>query len=225
DTLEDMFDFTNSPSLNTTVPTAPAPLPNDPGCPFVPTTTSTSTTTTTTTSSTTTTTFGCGTMPTNVCQASATAKGQLRFGSNGKLSWKWRSSAAVALSDFGSPAMTTDYVLCMYDQTGKKLGAEAPADGMCGTKPCWSTSGSTGFRYKDKDGTPDGLTKISLKSGEAGKAKISVKGSGTNLHLPMLPLTLPVRVQLRQSGSSTCWEASYSTATENGPSTFKAKSD
>ena len=35
-TLEDMFDFEKSPSLNAGVPVAPRPLPNDPGCPFVP---------------------------------------------------------------------------------------------------------------------------------------------------------------------------------------------
>jgi phospholipase C len=34
--LQDMFDFTNSPSLNTPVTTAPPALATDPGCPFVP---------------------------------------------------------------------------------------------------------------------------------------------------------------------------------------------
>ena len=33
-TLEDMFDFDNSASLNAVVPAAPLPAPNDPGCPF-----------------------------------------------------------------------------------------------------------------------------------------------------------------------------------------------
>jgi phospholipase C len=33
-TLEDMFDFDNSPSLNAPIPTAPLPELNDPGCPF-----------------------------------------------------------------------------------------------------------------------------------------------------------------------------------------------
>jgi hypothetical protein len=151
-------------------------------------------------------------------------KAQLKYG-NGKLNSKWKSSAAVALSDFGSPKTTTDYVLCVYDQNGDQLGAEAPADGTCGTKPCWAVKGSTGFKYTDKDGTPDGLTKISLKSGDAGKAKISVKGSGANLHLPTQTLALPVRVQVRQSSSSTCWEATYSTASTNTAGSFKAKSD
>ena len=34
DTLEDMFDFDNSPSADLTIPTAPLPSASDPGCPF-----------------------------------------------------------------------------------------------------------------------------------------------------------------------------------------------
>jgi len=212
DTLEDMFDFTNAPSMNTTFPMAPAPSPTDPGC-----------TTTTTTSSTTTTTFGCGAAPVNGCQPAASEKGRLQI-KNGKLKWKWTSSGTVALADFGSPTTTTDYVLCLYDMSGEKLSARAPADGMCGTKPCWKPAGSSGFKYADKDGTPDGVTKETLKAGAAEHGKIQVKGAGPNLQLPTLPLATPVRVQLRQSSSSTCWEATYSTAT-NTASEFKAKSD
>jgi len=35
-TLEDLFDFDGAPSADAPVSTAPLPLPNDPGCPFVP---------------------------------------------------------------------------------------------------------------------------------------------------------------------------------------------
>jgi phospholipase C len=34
--LLDMFDFAHSPSLDATIPSAPLPQPNDPGCPYVP---------------------------------------------------------------------------------------------------------------------------------------------------------------------------------------------
>ena len=34
--LEDLFDFERAPSLGAGIPTAPVPLPDDPGCPFVP---------------------------------------------------------------------------------------------------------------------------------------------------------------------------------------------
>jgi phospholipase C len=35
-TLEDLFDFDAAPSAGAEVPSAPPPLPDDPGCPFVP---------------------------------------------------------------------------------------------------------------------------------------------------------------------------------------------
>ena len=109
--------------------------------------------------------------------------------------------------------------------SGMKMSAQAPADRMCGTKPCWKALSTVGFKYADKTGTPDGLTKGKLKGGAAGTAKIQVKGAGTNLHLPTLPLTTPVRVQLRQNSSSACWEATYSMAPTNTTTEFKAKSD
>ena len=96
---------------------------------------------------------------------------------------------------------------------------------MCGTNPCWKVFGGVGFTYRDKVGTPDGLTNIRLKSGGAGKGKIGVKGGGANLHLPMLPLTTPVRVQLRRTDSNVCWDATYSTAVTSTVSEFKARSD
>jgi len=217
DTLEDMFDFTNSPSLNTTIPTAPLASPTDPGC------TTTTHTTTTTTSSTTTTTFGCPVSPVNGCQAAAATKGRLQLG-KGKFKYKWVNSATVATTDFGTPTSTTNYITCVYANGAKKMSMRSPAGGTCGTKPCWKTTGTTGFKYGDKDGTPDGVTKETLKSGTAGHGKVQVKGGGPNLVLPTLPLTTPVRVQVRQDSSNTCWEATFSTATQT-TTTFKAKSD
>ena len=186
---------------------------------------STSTTVPTSTSSTTTTTLPpCGPTPVSGCQGAAAQKASLVL-ANGKLSWKWTSSAAVATGDFGSPPTTTDYLLCIYDASGERLGAQVAASGMCGTRPCWKALGTVGFKYVDTAGTPDGLTKVLLKAGSAGRGKLGVNGSGTNLHLPILPLTMPVTVQLQQDASSACWEATYSTATTNTASAFKAKSD
>jgi len=191
----------------------------------------TTTTTTTTTSTTTTTLFAsaCGSTPVSGCQPAATAKAllELKKGTTpatDKLLWQWVSSGTVSVSDFGTPIASTDYLLCLYDAAGKLLSAEALAGGTCGTKPCWKVSGRTGFSYTNKAATPDGLTKVLLKAGGAGKGKLQAKGGGTNLPLPTLPLTTPVRAQLRQS-SSTCWEATYSTTSMNSPTEFKAKSE
>jgi hypothetical protein len=87
--------------------------------------------------------------------------------------------------------------------------------------------GTVGFKYANTAGSADGLTKVLLKAGSAGKGKLGVNGSGPNLHLPTLPLARPVKVkvQLRQDASSACWEATYGAATTNTASAFKAKSD
>jgi len=149
--------------------------------------------------------------------------------------WRWSRGARTDAADFGDPGATDQYAVCIYDATGSSLlfVANAPAGGACGTKPCWKALGkppaSKGFRYRDKERTPDGLLKVRLKPGADGKAKIILKGKGENLSvspqgLPALPLPLPVTVQL-QAGNGECWGATYSTALVNGPTTFKAKSD
>jgi hypothetical protein len=63
-----------------------------------------------------------------------------------------------------------------------------------------------------------------LRSGEAGRAKVTVKGQGANLPVALPPqgLELPVRVQL-QNTLGECWEASYPSASSNDASQFKAK--
>lgn len=78
--------------------------------------------------------------------------------------------------------------------------------------------------YSDKLLDPDGLKKVVLKPGAAGKAKIAVKGKGANLAMPALPLTTPVRVQVLRRGTPTCWEGTFDTADRNDVEVFKARS-
>ena len=143
-----------------------------------------------------------------------------------KVKWKWISSATVNPADFGTPTASTDYTLCVYDNTGLQLSASAPADGTCANgKPCWITT-SRGFQYLDKDLTPDGLLKITLKALDDGTGKTTVRGKGGNLGLPgTLAIVPPVKVQLKRSDSSTCWEATFSTPLVNTSTKFSAKSD
>jgi hypothetical protein len=86
-------------------------------------------------------------------------------------------------------------------------------------------AGSVGYKYKDKDRTPDGLDQILLKSGDAGKSKVIVKGRGANLALPSpLDVELPVTVQL-EAANGECWSASYFSVgvKKNEADIFKAK--
>jgi hypothetical protein len=127
-----------------------------------------------------------------------------------QLQWKWASGAATTLAEFGTPTTATTYTLCMYNGTTLISSTIIPADGDCSGKPCWKAN-AKGFQYKDTLATPEGATQVKLKSGPAGKAQIQVKAKGANIEMPALgpALTGPIRVQLRQSSSSVCWQAVF----------------
>jgi len=141
------------------------------------------------------------------------------------LLWKWTGPTAKA--DFGDPVTTTNYQVCVYDQTGGtptlRLQADAPFGGTCGARPCWRGT-ATGFLYVDPALTPDGVATMSLRAAGARGAKLVIQGKGANLPLSGLPLGPPVTVQL-SAGSGVCWEAVYSTPLANQAASFKAKSD
>src|SRR6185369_8013234 len=144
------------------------------------------------------------------------------------LLWKWIKGAATTIADFGTPLTTTGYTLCVYDASASPqplLFSQAPPGGTCHGKPCWKTT-KTGFKYKDKDLTPDGLSFILEKAGVAQAAKVIVKGKGANLAMPTLPLTPTVTVQLKKNDDpGICWQAAYTTTIKNLPEQFKAKAN
>jgi endo-1,4-beta-D-glucanase Y len=142
------------------------------------------------------------------------------------LQWKWTRGDAVTPTNLGDPTITTRYDLCLYDGTDTLVAsAAAPAGGTCAGRPCWALK-SSGFRYGQKAMTPNGLTAIDVRSGEAGKARLVLKGKGEPLALPTLPIaSLPLTVQLA-NGVGTCWSATFaSDVRQNDEGGFKAKSD
>jgi hypothetical protein len=144
-----------------------------------------------------------------------------------QLAWKWLKGAVTAKTDFGDPTAMDMYDLCLYDAGGIALTARIPAGGVCAkNKPCWKEA-KTGFAYKDGALTPNGVEKLQLRAGgEAGKAKILVKGKGDLLQMPDLAaLVLPVTVQLVNRGNGVCWQAVYSGALKQDETQFTAKGD
>jgi hypothetical protein len=149
-----------------------------------------------------------------------------------KIKWTWGRGEATTAGELGSPVTTDDYTLCVYDrplfQRRLFLDATAPADGSCvNGGSCWSARGtppgSKGFIYKDsKILLPDGLKRVKLQPGIAGKAKAQVSGLGANLALPSpMNVGLPVVVQL-QGENGTCFESVFTTAKQNVEDSFKA---
>jgi len=136
-----------------------------------------------------------------------------------KLTWKWLKGAATTVTELGVPTGTTNYALCIYAGT-----AVATINLLAG--PAWQAAGTTGFKFKDPTGTPDGAQKALIKSGGAGKAKALVKGKGTNLPDTLVGvLPLPVTAQLINEQSNLCFEGVYNAAAviKNDGTQFKAK--
>jgi hypothetical protein len=125
--------------------------------------------------------------------------------------WKWIKGEATTLADFGSPETTSEYTLCVFDDGTEVFRSTINAGGTCGLTPCWRPLGSAGFKYINRDRTPDGILKVLLKSGTAGKAKVILKGKGDNLPFPasMLPMETPVKVQLSNDDPGTCWQTTH----------------
>jgi hypothetical protein len=177
--------------------------------------------------------------------------------SSDRISWIGLSSIPVgrsdAAGDFAEPDSRQDYTFCLYDESGPTpdliFRALAPADGDCAGRPCWrklhyqgANSGEyRGFRFRDRERTPDGVGSLFLKTllaplhiqgvGVLQRSQIDLKGSGPTLSnrplgLPALPLPLPLRAQL-QAENGACWEAQYSTSgvIQNTTTLFDARPD
>ncbi len=154
--------------------------------------------------------------------------------SRDSLLWRW-SRGNVFISEFGNPLTTTDFALCVYDRSGGNpalvMVATAPAGGTCGSRPCWKAF-SQGFKYKNKDGSAEGVRSIMLKGGQGGTAKLQMKGKDEPLDLPapvgaeqFLAQDPAVTAQLVNSIGS-CWEATYSApAQHNQGDRFGDKAD
>ena len=93
---------------------------------------------------------------------------------------------AIAQADLGNPTVAsgTAYALCFYDDADSLASALTVdrAGELCGTKPCWKSLGGAppsgkGYAYKDKAAAASGVTKLQLKSGAAGKPKITLKAA------------------------------------------------
>ena len=175
----------------------------------------------------------CDVVPANGCRYAPPGAATVKVKDSGddlrdQFTWTWKRGLATSLQDFKDPVNgTATYRVCVYDGSGAAqpvMNADLPPGGTCGTKPCWKPSGATGYAYRNKAATPDGLVTVRLKAGATGKPRIQIVGKGINLQTPALPLTLPVTVQLvvRDDASTECWQTIYSTARVNDGARFVA---
>jgi hypothetical protein len=201
-----------------------------------PTTTTTSTTNTSTTS-TTLLDGPCAAVPLPGCVVATKAGLQISTKADpakSKLKWKLGGgSLTVDQATLGDPAATTSWTLCIYDST---LDAPflAGSVAVAPSASLWASSDPKGWKYKDKAGSQEGVTGLSLKTGVAGKSKAQLKAGGSSLPLPApfdmasyFDQSSTVTVQLVKEGgpgADLCWTSEFDAADTktNAPDKFKA---
>ncbi len=128
-------------------------------------------------------------------------------GQKDKLSWSWGDGPAFDLMSLGSPTTTDDYLLCVYSDNGGSPIALLSAVAPSGIG--WTETSS--LKYKSTTLLPDGIKQIQFKPGDAGRAKIKVKGQGGALGIGALGFgSDTVSVELRNLTTGACFGASYS---------------
>lgn len=133
-----------------------------------------------------------------------------------KLRWQWKNGEATNILDFGDPATTSEIALCIFDVStdppSRLFQAVVPPAGSCLEPPCWNSDGEK-VSYKDTVGNADGITAISMRTGDDGQAMISVAGKGAGLAasafgLPHAALPSMLRAQLQVS-SGACFDTQF----------------
>ena len=162
----------------------------------------------------------CPPTPTGVCKVAGGAKISLRnVASDNKdqLLWRWGRGEVVSQSEFGDPINGTAYQLCVYAGTAQALVYDLALPIQAG----WSDLDSGGFGLSSPNG--DGVRFATLKPGETGKSSAAVKGKGVSLPDPPMPLPLPVTAQLISTSVPLCLQTTFTVATTNSATRFKAQ--
>lgn len=145
-----------------------------------------------------------------------------------KMTWQWSAGEAFADTDLGDPLATTEYRLCVYDSTASVTRLAGSMSIPAGSA-FWKDLGTKGWSWKDNAGSFDGIRKLQLKTGAAGKTKVKLSAGGTSLALPgpfsvseFFDLDTTVTVQL--FADSSCWSTSFVAGgtSLNTPASFKA---
>lgn len=128
--------------------------------------------------------------------------------------WRWQYGSDTTLGDFGDPLATTDYVLCIYDQSARPQ----PVVGNAAMAATGWRSIPNGFTRYYPPSRP--LRRLLLHEGRDGQAKIIAHGDSNTIR-KILPFVAPVLVQM-QASNGQCWETSLPNPVRNDSHFFKA---
>lgn len=131
---------------------------------------------------------------------------------SGRLLWRWGRGGPTELSDFGDPRFDTGFAFCVYADAAPLTQAHVSPD-----THAWQSLAAGGYRYRAASGT-DAIRKALLRSGDAGRAKLLLRGIAPPLPLGSLPPPTPpaLVVQLRNQRNGICWESRFDPSAVRG---------
>jgi cysteine-rich repeat protein len=136
-----------------------------------------------------------------------------------RIRWMWKQGEVTSMAELGDPDRN-EMALCIFNGDELIYRYDPATDTACETPPCWKES--TGkLQFKSRP------LKILMKSGDEGRAAITIKGKDTYLENVLdtpFPLPLPLRTQLHVDNGS-CFEAVFGTGgvKTNEGTEFKGK--
>lgn len=175
-------------------------------------------------------TYRCPNVPDPACSGGLKSSLVISDGNDSSDSIKWKLSGGPGTlqSMLGDPSTSTTYSLCIYDSTGgvDSLVSEILVPAGSG----WLDKSPKGLLYRDSSAANDGVTKIGIKAGPAGKSGFSLGAKGQLVPMPT-PASADtffhqdsrVVVQLHNNVVPTCWQSEFTTADTNSATKFSAK--
>ncbi len=180
----------------------------------------------------------CGASPATGCASAGKAVLAVKEKVAGKekLIAKFLKGSQMDQADFGNPIpfLGTSHALCVYDSTDALVGSlnVNKAGLWCAYSDCWRSSGGDppdgkGYKYKDANASADGVSKITIKGGDAGKSKAILKASNRFGYQPLgiaaaLAGHTNATMQLVTSDAS-CISATLTDIKKNDVDFFKGK--
>ncbi len=147
--------------------------------------------------------------------------------SRSSLKWKWGNGAAIDQAAFGTPDVDTAYAFCLFDTSASSPTLKAHLEIAPGS--LWTSNAPKGWSYADKAGTADGVAKLALKTGDAGRTKAQLQAKGSHLSMPV-PFSGtqyfeqdPEVVAQLVGSNGLCLTSVFPEATRNDGANFKAK--
>jgi hypothetical protein len=126
-----------------------------------------------------------------------------------RVRWRLTRGAASLPADLGDPTAGTAYELCVYVEVAGVCTLVVHPDGLPGTG--WRKR-KNGFEFLAPPGqvNPNGVRRIRLRTGAAGRSQVLLRGKGDLLGLEALPMPADAAVLVQlHNGADRCWSAEF----------------